>query len=91
MGSRRRKGSENDKNGSFCGKKMCSLFYLRYQIVPLTYLDSGKTFNHRSFIKDCLQYLVFTLKEQRPKWVPKYLKFHHDYTRPHVHMSLKSN
>jgi hypothetical protein len=64
---------------------MLNIFLGTSGVVNISYLDKGKTKDHQKYIKVCLKPLVSTLKEQRPMYGTKNLKFHHVNARPHVH------
>ena len=46
-------------------------------------------FDLKNLLKYCLKPLESTLKKQRPMYVTKNLKFHHDNARLHVHKDVK--
>ena len=77
------------KIGRFESKNLFTIFFRTSGVVHISYLDKGKTIDHQTYIKDCLKPLVSTLKEQRPMYGTKNLKFHHDNARPHVHKDVK--
>ena len=78
------------KIGRFESKNMLTIFFRTSGVVHISYLDKGKTKDHQTCIKVCLKPLVSTLKEQRPMYGTKNLKYHHDNARPHVHKDVKS-
>ena len=89
LGSRGRKGSDRGKKiGRFESKNLFTIFFRTSGVLHISYLDKGKTIDHQTYIK-CLKHLVSTLKEQRPMYGTKNLKFHHDNARPHVHKDVK--
>ena len=83
------KAREVVRIGRFEPKNLFIIFFRASGIVHISYLDKGKTINHQTYIKDCLEPLVSTLKEQRPICGTRNLKFHHDNAKPHVHVSVK--
>jgi len=71
-------------------KFMFTLFFKSNGFVHISHLDKGKTIDNKSYIKDSLKPIVETLREQRPTYGPKNIKFHHDNARPHVHKDVKT-
>ena len=69
------KAREVVRIGRFEPKNLFILFFRASGIVHISYLDKGKTINHQTYIKDCLEPLVGTLKEQRPICGTGNLKF----------------
>ena len=78
------------KIGQFESKNMFTIFYRTSGVVNISYLDKGKTNDYQTYIEVWLKHLVSTLKEQRPMYGTKNLKFHHDNARSHVQKDVKS-
>ena len=78
------------RQGRFSPKTMVCLFFKTTGVVLVSYLESGKTINHETYIDYCLDPLIKELYKIRPIDGVKNIKLHHDNARPHVHQAVKS-
>ena len=78
------------RQGRFEPKTMFSIFFRTTGVAHISYLQSGRTIDHKTYTNDCLKPLVHTLNEQKPLSGTKKMKFHQDNARPHVHSSVSA-
>jgi len=57
-------------------------------MVHISRLEKGKTIDHELYINKTLKPLIKAIKSERPTLGCKYLKFHHDNAKPHVHKNV---
>jgi histone-lysine N-methyltransferase SETMAR len=69
-------------------KKLFSIFFKSTGVISISYVDEGKTFDHKWYIENNLKPMVNALNRERPISGTKNVKFHHDNARPHIHKSV---
>jgi [histone H3]-lysine36 N-dimethyltransferase SETMAR len=76
------------RQGRYEPKTMFTIFFRTTGVVHISYLDEGKTIDHKTYINSCIKPIIKILNKQRPTLGCKNLKFHHDNAKPHVHKSV---